>query len=97
MDGKLVVVKMINPDCVADFNAFKHVCLSPSLKRLLSTPFYVRALTETVRSGSHLEATAASKCGRVPWVDVRLSSSLPRVPVAVQRKPVRVLTPAPRC
>ena len=94
MNGKLVVVKTINPDRVDDFNAFKHVCLSPSLKRLLPTTFYVLAFTETVHSGSHLEATSTSECGQVPWVELRLSPSLPRVPVDVQQKPVRVLAPA---
>ena len=88
MEGKLVAVKAIGPDCVDDFNPFKHVCLSPSPKHPLPTPFYFGVLIETMYSCGHVEATATSECGQVPRAQLQSPSFLPRVPLDVQRKPV---------
>ena len=62
MNGKLVVVKTIDPDCVDDFNAFKHVCLS-----LSKTPL----IDAILRLGSHrncaLRQSSGSDCDIKMW------------------------------
>ena len=86
IDGNMVTVKTINPDCIANFSAFKRVRLSPSLKRLLSTSFSVWVIAEPMHQSGHVETTTTSKCGWFPWVRFRLPPFLPCIPLDVQRE-----------
>ena len=93
MNGQLVAVKTINPDCIADLSAFKRVRLSPFLPVELSDGIP----PETVHQCGHVEATATSERGQFPWVQFRFSSFLPRVPLDDQWQPIRLLAPSSRC
>ena len=98
--GQFVAVKTITPDCIDNFNAFKHVRLPP-LQRvtryLLSKPFSISALPETVHQFGHLEATKTPECGQLPRFRLRFSPFLPRISLDVQREPLRLSTQSPRC
>lgn len=48
IDGKLVAVKTISPDCIDNFNTFKHVRLFPSPMRLLYRRLSQRLCTNGV-------------------------------------------------
>ena len=85
IDGKIVAVKTINPDCIENLNAYKHVRLSPSPKRLLSTPFSVWVIAEPMHQCGHVETTTTSKRGWFLWVRLRLPSFFPRVCLDAQR------------
>ena len=97
IDGHLVAVKTIDPECIDNFSAFKHVRLPfPSSSSLLMSP-YVGALSETVHQCGHLEAATTSECGEFPWVRLQLSPLLPRIPLDSQREPFRLLERSSRC
>jgi len=84
MDGKLVAVKAISPDCVRSFDGFKRVRLVVSPKYPLLMPISVWVLTEIVDQWDHVETTPASKRGPFPRVWLCRPSFLPCVPLDVQ-------------
>ena len=100
IDGQLVAVKTISSDCINNFNAFKHVRLPP-LQRvtryLLSKPFSISALPETVHQFGHLEATKTPECGQLPWVRLRFPSFLSCILLDAQWEPLRLLAQSPQC
>ena len=93
MDGELVAVKTINPDCIADFDAFKRVRLPRFLPLMLSDGIP----PETVHQCGYVEAIATSERGQFAWIRFRFSSFLPRVPLNVQREPIWLLARSSRC
>ena len=94
IDGRLVAVKTINSDYIESFDAFKHVRPLPP-----ETPFadvvYVLVLTEVMYQYGCVEATTTYKCGRFPWVRLRLSPLFPCISLDAQRELVRVLAQVP--
>ena len=86
MDGKLVAVKAISPDCIENLDTFKRVRLSVSSTNLSLMPVSVGILTEIVDQWNHVEAIATSERRLFPWVRLSRSSFLPCIPLDVQRE-----------
>ena len=86
MDGMLVAVKTISPDCIENLDTFKRVRLSASSTNLSLMPVSVWILTEIVGQRNHVEAIAASERCLFPWVRLSRSSFLPCIPLDVQRE-----------
>ena len=97
MDGRLVAVKTINPDCIENPDAFKRVRRFPSPNHFLSMPVYLRVLAEAVHRRGDVEATKTSECGQLSWVQLQLFSHLPRIPLDVQWEFVQLRTRVPKC
>ena len=93
MDGRLVAVKTINPDCITNFNVFKCVRLPPFIPVRVSDGIP----PEIAHRCGYLEAITTSERCQFPWVRFRFSSFLPRVPLDGQWEPTRLLAPSSRC
>ena len=81
IDGKLVAVKTIGPDCIDNFNTFKYARSFPLPEYLLSISCSIWVLTEIMHQCGRVEATAASKCGQFPWARLGCSPFLACVPL----------------